>query len=139
MTIKLTKDSIDLAIVTTNPDEMTAFYRDVLGFEDAGVAVTRASRDGSVRRLLCGTSAVKLVTYGSPPAERAPAGGVRGATGYRYWTISVANLRETVDACERAGRPIVVPIKEISPGVTVAIAEDPDGNWVEFLSTNDDR
>jgi predicted enzyme related to lactoylglutathione lyase len=44
-------------------------------------------------------------------------------------------LPDIVDACERAGRPIVVPITEIRPGAAIAIAEDPDGNWVEFLSS----
>ncbi len=132
MTIKLTKDSIDLGIVTTNPEAMTSFYRDVLGFEDGG---QMALPGGSMTRLMCGTSVIKLVTNTKPPAATAPAGGIGGATGYRYWTISVANLQEIVDACERAGQKIIVPITEIRPGATIAIAEDPDGNWVEFLAS----
>lgn len=36
MTAQLSKDSIDIGIVTTNAPECLAFYRDVLGFEDAG-------------------------------------------------------------------------------------------------------
>ena len=132
MTIKLTKDSIDLGIVTTNAEAMTAFYRDVLGFEDAGQTTLPG---GSMTRLLCGTSAIKLITSATPPTVTAPPGGIRGATGYRYWTISVADLPGAVEACERAERKIVVPITEIRPGVTIAIAEDPDGNWVEFLAT----
>jgi catechol 2,3-dioxygenase-like lactoylglutathione lyase family enzyme len=135
MTIKLGKDSIDLAIVTTNPEAMTAFYRDVLGFEYLGEMATRSSPGGLVRRLRCGASTIKLVTYASLPGRGPDEKGLR-ATGYRYWTITVTNLREIVDACEGAGRPIVVPIKEISPGVRIAIAVDPDGNWVEFLSTS---
>lgn len=132
MTIKLTKDSIDLGIVTTNPEAMTAFYRDVLGFEDGGQMPLPG---GSMTRLMCGTSVIKLVSNAKPPAENAHPGGIGGATGYRYWTISVANLPDIVAACEQAGRKIVVPIREIRPGVTIAIAEDPDGNWVEFLAT----
>lgn len=133
MTIKLTKDSIDLGIVTTNPEAMTAFYRDVLGFEDGGQMPLPG---GSMTRLMCGTSVIKLVTNAKPPAENAPPGGIGGATGYRYWTISVADLPGIVDACERAGRKIVVPIREARPGVTIAIVEDPDGNWVEFLAAS---
>lgn len=131
MTIKLTKDSIDLGIVTANPEAMTAFYRDVLGFEDDG---QMALPNASMVRLRCGTSVIKLVTNEKPPAASAPPGGIGGATGYRYWTISVANLQEIVDACERAERRIVVPITEIRPGVAIAIVEDPDRNWVEFLA-----
>ena len=132
MTIKLTKDSIDLGIVTTNPEAMTAFYRDVLGFEDGG---QMSLPGGSMTRLQCGTSVIKLVTNEKAPAAKAHPGGIGGATGYRYWTISVADLPAIVDACEQAGHRIVVPIREIRPGVTIAIVEDPDGNWVEFLAT----
>jgi len=136
MTIKLASDSIDLAIVTANPEAMTTFYRDVLGLEDAGQTAARTTPGGVVRQFLCGTTTIKLVTYASPPPARAPGGGPRLATGYRYWAIHVTNLEEVVAACEGAGRPIVVPIKEISPGVRVAIVEDPDGNWVEFLASS---
>jgi glyoxylase I family protein len=132
MAIKLTKDSIDLGIVTTNPEAMTTFYRDVLGFEDGG---QMSLPGGSMTRLHCGTSVIKLVTNERAPATTAPPGGIGGATGYRYWTISVADLPAIVDACEQAGHRIVVPIREIRPGATIAIVEDPDGNWVEFLAT----
>ena len=70
----------------------------------------------------------------APPAAAA-GGGIQGATGYRYWTISVANLAEIVERCQRAGVNVVVPITELRPGITIAIVEDPDGNWVEFLET----
>ena len=26
-----------------------------------------------------------------------------------------------------------MPVREIRPGVSISIVEDPDGNWVEFL------
>jgi catechol 2,3-dioxygenase-like lactoylglutathione lyase family enzyme len=136
MTVRLAKDSIDLAIVTTNTEAMTSFYRDVLGFRYLGETATRATPGGSVRRLLCGSSQIKLVSYATAPSSRAAGGAVADATGFRYWTISVTNLDEIVLACERAGHPIVVPVKEVSPGVRVAIAEDPDGNLVEFLSSS---
>ena len=38
----------------------------------------------------------------------------------------------------KAGRTIVVPEREIRPGIRIAIVEDPDGNWVEFLQRPDD-
>src|SRR3954454_7217494 len=103
MQLQLTKDSIDLGIVTTNGDAMLAFYRDVLGFGDDGETPMPG---GTMRRLRCGTSVIKLVSPPrEPPANAAP-GGIQGATGYRYWTISVANLPELVAACEEAGRTI---------------------------------
>jgi catechol 2,3-dioxygenase-like lactoylglutathione lyase family enzyme len=129
MVVKLKKDSIDLGIVTNNGEAMIAFYRDVLGFGDLGETAIAGS---TMRRLECGTSAVKIVVPDKPAPDGVP-GGIPRATGYRYWTMSVSNLSEIVAACEDAGRTVVVPIREIRPGVTIAIVEDPDGNWVEFV------
>jgi glyoxylase I family protein len=132
MAANLTKDSIDLGIVTTDAEAMVAFYRDVLGFEDQGETPMPG---GLMHRLACGTSIIKIVALRSAPPAAAPPGGIQGATGYRYWTISVSNLTEVVAACEAAGRPVVVPVTELRPGITIAIVEDPDGNWVELLQT----
>jgi glyoxylase I family protein len=132
MPADLTKDSIDLGIVTTNAEAALGFYRDVLGFEDQGELPMPG---GTMHRLGCGTSVIKIVSLRSAPAATAPPGGIQGATGYRYWTISVSNLADLVSSCEAAGRKIVVPVTELRPGITIAIVEDPDGNWVEFLQT----
>jgi len=133
MAVNLTKDSIDLGIVTSDAAAAVAFYRDVLGFEDMGESPMPG---GAMHRLRCGTSAIKIVSPRRTPAASAPTGGIQGATGYRYWTISVSNLEEVVAACEAAGRTIAVPKTELRPGVTIAIVEDPDGNWVELLQAS---
>jgi glyoxylase I family protein len=132
MSVNLTKDSIDLGIVTNDPAASIAFYRDVLGFEDLGEFPMPG---GSMQRLQCGTSTIKIVSMKRPPAGAAPPGGIGGGTGYRYWTMSVSNLPEIVAACEAAGAKIAIPITELRPGVTIAMVEDPDGNWVEFLAS----
>jgi glyoxylase I family protein len=132
MTVSLAKDSIDLGIVTNNPEASIAFYRDVLGFEDAGEFPMPG---GTMRRLMCGTSTIKIVSLKRAPEAAAPPGGIGGGTGYRYWTISVSNLPDIVAACEAAGVKVAIPITELRPGVTIAMVEDPDGNWVEFLGT----
>ncbi len=133
MGIELTKDSIDLGIVTTNPEAMVGFYRDVLGFDDVGESPMPG---GTMHRLRCGTSDIKIVSLRRTPPATAPPGGIGGATGYRYWTISVANLAEVVAMCEAAAVTVAVGITELRPGVTIAIVEDPDGNWVELLGTS---
>lgn len=133
MGVNLTKDSIDLGIVTTNAAAMTGFYRDVLGFDDDGETPMPG---GTMQRLRCGTSAVKIVSLKREPPVTAPTGGIQGATGYRYFTISVSNLEGIAEACEAAGRKVVVPVTELRPGVRIAIVEDPDGNWVEFLDAS---
>jgi catechol 2,3-dioxygenase-like lactoylglutathione lyase family enzyme len=133
MTIELTKDSIDLGIVTRRPDEMLAFYRDTLGFEFEGEMPMPGG--GNMLRLLCGTSLIKIVTPGNLSEQEAAPGGISGASGYRYWTISVSNLDALTGSCEAAGSRVAIPPTEIRPGVRIAMVEDPDGNWVEFLET----
>ena len=38
-------------------------------------------------------------------------------------------------ACEAGGYKVVMPETELRPGVSIGMAEDHNGNWVEFLST----
>ena len=86
-------------------------------------------------RLMCGIiddQARQLVRGATRPRTRAAAS--RGANGYRYWTISVSNLDEIVAKCEAAGYKVAIPVTTIRPGTSIAMIEDPDGNWVEFLA-----
>ena len=130
MALELTKDSIDLGIVIRDPEASLAFYRDTLGFPMIGQAELPGT---TMYRLMCGTSMIKLLHPASPPPAVAAPGGIPGAYGYRYWTISVSNIEEVTDACGQAGYKVVVPVRSIGPGITISIIEDPDGNWVELL------
>lgn len=134
MTIDVVKPAIDIGIVTNNLDSMMTFYRDVLGLEFE--ATIPMPGGGQMNRFKVGDSVIKVIeTDPKPPAEAAP-GGIRGATGYRYWTITVSNLAACVAKADAAGHKIVVPAKEVRPGVTIAIIADPDGNWVELLQND---
>jgi catechol 2,3-dioxygenase-like lactoylglutathione lyase family enzyme len=132
MTVQLTKDSIDLGIVVKDIDAALKFYRDTLGFEQVG----EMPMPGGLHmwRLMCGTSLIKLVNIERGAKAEAPSGGIVGGTGYRYWTMSVANLDEIAKKCEEAGYKVAIPVTEVRPGVKIAMVEDPDGNWVEFLA-----
>ena len=132
MGVALTKDSIDLGIVTKNGAAMLAFYRDVIGLNHQGDMPMPGG--GVMHRLMCGTTLIKIVVNGREPAASAPPGGIGGATGYRYWTMSVSNLDEITAACTAAGCKVAIPVTEIRPGIRISMVEDPDGNWVEFLS-----
>lgn len=128
--MNVVKDSIDLGIVTTNGPAMVGFYRDVLGLVPEGELKMPF---GTMHRLLCGTTVVKLVVPDkAPPAKPAP-GGLAGATGYRYFTVTVSNLDEVVAAAQAAGRAIPIKRTKVRDGVEIAMIEDPDGNWVELL------
>ena len=132
MGVALKKTSIDLGIVTTNGAAMLGFYRDVLGFRYEREMPMPVGA-GVMHRMFCGDSLIKLVVLPAAPAKAAP-GGIGGATGYRYWTMTVSNLDEIAQACEKAGAKVAIAPREIRPGVRIAMVEDPDGNWVEFLS-----
>lgn len=124
------KDSIDLGIVVCDAERSLAFYRDLLGFEMQGTMPMPGG--GTMYRLLCGTTTLKLVHTDPAPAH--PVGGpITAACGYRYFTITVGNLAEVTEGCKSAGHKVTVGPVELRPGVTISIVEDPDGNLVEFL------
>jgi hypothetical protein len=64
MTIDVTKDSVDIDIVVRDADASLVFSRDTLSFDDTGT--TPIPGAGTMYRLLCGTTLVKLV---APAAE----------------------------------------------------------------------
>lgn len=132
MGVQLAKNSIDLGIITCDAEAALKFYRDTLGFKPAGEMPMPGG--GTMYRLMCGESMIKVIELEKEPPAHAPPGGIQGATGYRYWTMSVTNLPEMVEACNAGGYKVVVPETEIAPGLKIAMVEDPDGNWVEFLS-----
>lgn len=136
MGVVLRKDSIDLGIVITDSEASLAFYRDVLGFEHVADTPMPAGIGGTMHRLLCGSTLIKLVKLDENPTASAPPGGITGASGYRYFTMQVSNLSEITEACRESGADVIIDGAEIRPGVSISMVADPDGNWVEFV---DDR
>lgn len=127
---QILKDSIDLGIVVCDAERSLGFYRDLLGFEMQGTMPMPGG--GTMYRLLCGTTVLKLVH--TDPAPSHPVGGpITAACGYRYFTITVGNLADVTESCRAAGHKVTVGPLELRPGVTISIVEDPDGNLVEFL------
>lgn len=131
MALEITKDSVDLGIITKDAEASLKFYRDTLGLPEEGSMDMPGG--GKMVRLTCGTTTLKIVVNAKEPAAEAAPGGIGGATGYRYFTISVSNLKEATQECKDAGYKVAVPPTDIRPGVTISMIEDPDGNWVELL------
>jgi len=131
MAVELTRQSLELGIVTENPDAMVAFYRDTLGFE------FERSWDmpsgGTMYRLKLGDNIIKILKMQNTPPATAPGGGVAGATGYRYWTIFVADMEKALSDVEKDGHTVVMPPTDIGPGVRMSFVADPDGNWLELV------
>ena len=131
MSIKLERQAIDLGIVTSNEDNMLKFYRDTLGLDE--VAEIPFPGLGTIKKLSCGDSFIKLLIL-NQPAEKPPCkDGFTAAEGFRYCAITVTNLDELVADCREADYKIVVDISKLRPGVRVAMVEDPDGNTIEFM------
>jgi len=129
--LNITKDSIDLGIVIKDEDASLAFYRDTLGLPYQA----KVDMPGGMimHRLLSGTSVIKLLALPKTPEAEAAPGGIVGGTGFRYFTISVSNLEEAVEAASSAGSTIAITPRDVRPGIKIAMIEDPDGNWVELL------
>lgn len=135
MPVNPKKAAIDLGIVTTsgNGPAMLSFYRDVLGFRHEGDISMPHVGIQTMHRLWFADSLIKLVVPVEDPDNRAAPGGIGGGTGYRYWTMTIDNLDEVLAAVRDNGQPVIWEPREVRPGVTVAMVEDPDGNWVEFI------
>ena len=133
MGVQLSKDSIDLGIVITDSEASLGFYRDLLGFEHVADTPMPAGMNGTMHRLMCGSSLIKLVKLDETPKASAPPDGISGATGFRYFTMQVTNLAEITQACRDAGSKVVIDQLEVRPGVSISMVTDPDGNWVEFV------
>ena len=131
MSLAITKPSIDIGIVCNDIDAMMTFYGETLGLPLE--ATIQMPGGGKMNRFKVGDSVIKVIELDPAPATPAAPGGIRGATGYRYWTIAVSNLVASVEKAAAAGATIVVAAKEVRPGITIAIIADPDGNWVELL------
>ena len=134
MSVDVKKAAIDIGIVTKDIDAMMTFYGDTLGLEFEGAIPMPGG--GTMNRFKVGDSVIKVIELDpAAPAEAAP-GGIRGVSGYRYWTITVGNPQACVQKAADAGARIVVAEKVVREGVTIAIIADPDGNWVELLETS---
>jgi len=131
--VLVTKDSIDLGVIVSDEKAAVNFYRDALGLEWEGELQLPGGR---MYRLKCGTTIIKLVKLDkTPEAKPAPGGPMRGL-GYRYFTISVPDIRGLMAQLETKGVRATVPVTEFRPGVTIAMVTDPDGNTIEFLQNS---
>jgi catechol 2,3-dioxygenase-like lactoylglutathione lyase family enzyme len=132
MTVELAKQGVDLGIVISDSERSLEFYCGVLGLEHVADMPMPIGGGGTMHRVQCGDSLIKLVNLTETP-QPSPGGGIQGALGFRYLTLVISNLDEMATACGAAGVPIVVPVSQIREGVRILMVEDPDGNWVEFV------
>jgi predicted enzyme related to lactoylglutathione lyase len=125
MVAKINNDAIEVGIVVRDAEGMLAFYRDTLGLEYLGDLEFPGTH---MWRFQAGGSVVKLLAQ-DPPA--APAGDP--TAGFSYLSLFVSNIDEIVDEVAAAGGSVAIPVTQFRPGARFAMAQDPEGNRLEFL------
>jgi len=131
MPVKLSKAALDVGIISTSATKMVAFYRDVLGLpQDPDVTIPHY---GTIHKFNCGNSILRVMIPVTVP-ENVAGGAFMSRNGIRYITLNIDNLDETVKACKDFGCTVPVDIRDLRPGVRCAQVQDPDGNYVEFIS-----
>jgi catechol 2,3-dioxygenase-like lactoylglutathione lyase family enzyme len=135
MPVQLAKPAVDLGIVISESERSLAFYCGLLGLEHVADIPMPVGGDGTMHRVRCGDTLLKLVRFDTTPPPAA-GGGIAGALGYRYLTMIVSNLDEIMQELADSGVPVAVPVTDLRPGVRIGMVEDPDGNWVEFVETS---
>lgn len=148
MGVQLTKAAVDLGIVASDGDRAVAFYRDVLGFTPE--YTVPLPNGGTMYRMLCGDTIFKIMVpddkvsripatpelphFDDPQTVNGLVQRTCALPGIRFITIWISNLEEVVAGCKAFGSPIIHDIQESRPGVVIAVLEDPDGNWIEFVN-----
>jgi catechol 2,3-dioxygenase-like lactoylglutathione lyase family enzyme len=149
MGVEFGKPGIDIGIVTGQGDAMLAFYRDVVGLEPE--YTVELPGGGVMHRLLAGSSIFKIMcpdvapkvgvrsTAPSEPTQTIPdlVGETNKVRGFRFITIWVPDIDEAYRKSVDGGAAVVYPSLDARPGVRVAVVEDPDGNWIEFVQMVD--
>ena len=83
MAIQHQQRAIDLGIVIQDSERSLAFYRDLLGMNHEGDMPMPIGGGGTMHRLRCGDSLIKLVCFETTPESRPGSGGLKAepATG----------------------------------------------------------
>jgi lactoylglutathione lyase len=147
-----TSQTIDLGTVVSDVEKSVAWYKDVIGFQEADgfdIPPGFAKQTGltnnlpfHVHVLTLGkdekATKLKLMQFKTSPGARVDQNYIHSTYGFRYLTIIVKDLNAAV---ERAAKHQVKPIAEGPQGLPdgfpqelgLAILRDPDGNFVELV------
>lgn len=135
MAANLAKAQLDVGLVTNDGEAALKFFRDLLGFKEAGEVSFPGV--GLIRRLSCGDSIFRIVVPETPVANEAVTGSYDAQTGLRYITLTVTNLEEIVQQAEAAGYPVPFPPMTTRPGVRAAQISDGRGVTVELTQIDE--
>ncbi len=144
---EFSRTTVDLGMVVSDVDKAAAFYRDVLGFKELSgfdVSAQMANDTGltdnrpfKVRVFALGdepaATKLKIMTIPGAGLKKVDNRYIGSSLGFRYLTISVANLTKAIDRLKQHG---VSPVKEpygLGGNNYLILVKDPDGNTVELI------
>lgn len=127
----------DIGIAVRDVAHMLAFYRDGLGLDEVvrDPALTVLSgRRRTLAEFEAGASRIKLWCFEADPPP-APEPERLEQAGLRYLTLRVTGIDALAARLDELGFPLPDPPRDATfmPGVRLAFAQDPDGNWIELL------
>ena len=140
---------LEIGICVDNLDGMIAFSRDVIGLEyvstfdvppDKSAQASFTDRGYRIVRLQTNSGErIKLARPLDAPAAPAEADEILARRGNVFLTFIVADLDAQIDQLVAAGVKMRTGKKRIvvRDGVYLAFAEDPEGNYLEFVEYAD--
>ncbi len=126
---RMAKPALDVGIVSADAERLLRFYEGVAGFERQ--PPIRLPGIGTIHRLACGQSLLRVMVPETPPAPD-DAASFSARAGLRYLTLEITDLDGAVDAVRAFGGTVTLAPFELRPGRRVAQVADPDGNMIEL-------
>ena len=141
------RTTIDLGLIVSDVDKAAQFYTEAIGFTETGgfdVSAQMAGDTGltdkqpfKVRVFALGkeptATNLKIMTIPGAGSKRVDNQYIGSSLGFRYLTITVADLTKTMERLKQHG---VAPVKEpyrLSGNSYLILVKDPDGNIIELI------
>lgn len=121
--------TMEIGLVSADPEPLVAFYRDVFGFAPT---VSFTVSNGSVHKFRSGPAGLKIfVPHDAPEPNRLEELGRR--EGVSYMALGVDDARAAFRRAVQAGATAILEPVSHRPGAVAALIRDPGGNLVEVL------
>jgi catechol 2,3-dioxygenase-like lactoylglutathione lyase family enzyme len=123
---------IQIGLTVGDVEASRVFYREDLGLEELAPQ-EMATADGAMKySFLAGETTIKF--WGSREGTPRHTGPTTAGYGIRYFTLWVkGGLKALHGAFEARGVPVALPPTPFGT-IQIMFVEDPDGNWLEFVS-----
>ena len=133
--------------VVNDIDSLIPFYRDVVGMKNIRTAVREGTgiekalgyKKAYLKVAFLGFDeghCLEMVQYLNPSStNRVPS--ERNLLGASHLAFLVDNIQTSYEKLSKGGaRPLHTP-KEVAPGRKICYMQDPEGNWLELVESNE--